>query len=439
MNIEKIKTAVDNINEEYLLDAAEYISGKDSDMKNKKEVNANEMTIIEGGKQSKSKLAKWLPVAAVFSFAVAGVALVGVLSGGHIASSPLASGGTDTETSEGIQISTDESSDGTGVEDILSSMEEKTEEELLWEKAVAEVDAQSNTRYISDGGYLFDDQLFTMGEEIGHVEYKGGMYTIKGDFYADCGKDIPENASVGYYVTINGVVQELFVDGKSIGTMFVHSNTKEELENGTAKGSLNVSFAPTISKTDEDKDELLVRLVTVKNPEFRVSSVFHSAKLNHMSETAALWKLDIGDTSVENVVEAKSFNYEVTDNDDPSSNQGARISGVNMSGLNIRVDGASVNLKTQLRTGEEERIYRYRMVYLVNGAPVTLSDGTPFIEIDVEPCKQYDFDVITIDNVQPYDTVEVIGFTMFEGDVSAYFDSTYMHHTLYPEDYVGMN
>lgn len=437
MNIEKVKTAVDNINEEYLLDAAELISGKDVNMKNKKEANVNEVTLVEAQeKKGMGKVAKWLSVAAVFSFIVAGVTLIGITANNNqIGTSGVAPLDSKVEASETEKPS---------IENVLSSIEEssveeKTEEELLWEKAVAEVDAQSKTRYISDGGYLFDDQLFTMGEEIGHVEYKGGMYTIKGDFYADCGKDIPENASVGYYVTINGVVQELFVDGKSIGTMFVHSNTKEELENGTAKGSLNVSFAPTISKTDEDKDELLVRLVTVKNPEFRVSSVFHSAKLNHMSEIAALWKLDIGDTSVENVVEAKSFNYEVTDNDDPSSNQGARISGVNMSGLNIRVDGASVNLKTQLRTGEEERIYRYRMVYLVNGAPVTLSDGTPFIEIDVEPCKQYDFDVITIDNVQPYDTVEVIGFTMFEGDVSAYFDSTYMHHTLYPEDYVGMN
>lgn len=432
MNIEKVKTAVDNINEEYLLDAAELISGKDVNMKNKKEANVNEVTLVEvQEKKSIGKVAKWLSVAAVFSFIVAGVTLIGITANNNqIGTSGVAPLDSKVESSETEKPS---------IENVISSVEEssvveKTEEELLWEKAVAEASAQSNTRYISDGGYLFDDQLFTMGEEIGHVEYKGGMYTIKGDFYADCGKDIPENASVGYYVTINGVVQELFVDGKSIGTMYVHSNTKEELENGTAKGSLNVSFAPTISKTDEDKDELLVRLVTVKNPEFRVDPAFSSAKLNHMSETTGLWKLDVGNTPIENVIEAKAVNYETTDNDEPSSNQGAEISGVNVSGLNIKIDGTSVKLNTQLRTGEEERIYRYRLVYLVNGAPVTLSDGTPFIEIDVEPCKQYDFDVITIDNVQPYDTVDVIGFTMFEGDVSAYFDSTYMHHTLYPED-----
>ncbi len=437
MNIEKVKTAVDNINEEYLLDAAELISGKDVNMKNKKEANVNEVTLVEvQEKKSIGKVAKWLSVAAVFSFIVAGVTLIGITANNNqIGTSGVAPLDSKVESSE---------TEKPAIENVLSSIEEssaeeKTEEELLWEKAVAEASAQSNTRYITNGGYLLDDQLFTMDEEIGHVEYKGGMYTIKGDFYADCGKDIPESASVGYYVTINGVVQELFMDGKSIGTMYVHSNTKEELENGTAKGSLNVSFAPTISKTDEDKDELLVRLVTVKNPEFRVVPAFSSAKLNHMSETTGLWKLDVSDTPIENVIEAKAVNYEKTDNDEPNSNQGARISGVNVSGLNIKIDGTSVKLNTQLRTGEEERIYRYRLVYLVNGAPVTLSDGTPFIEIDVEPCKQYDFDVITIDNVQPYDTVEVIGFTMFEGEVSAYFDSTFMHHTLYPEDYVGMN
>ncbi len=436
MNIEKVKTAVDNINEEYLLDAAELISGKDVNMKNKKEANVNEVTLVEvQEKKSIGKVAKWLSVAAVFSFIVAGVTLIGITANNNqIGTSGVAPLDSKVESSETEKPS---------IENVISSVEEssveeKTEEELLWEKAVAEASAQSNTRYISDGGYLFDDQLFTMGEEIGHVEYKGGMYTIKGDFYADCGKDIPENASVGYYVTINGVVQELFVDGKSIGTMYVHSNTKEELENGTAKGSLNVSFAPTISKTDEDKDELLVRLMIVKNPEFRVVPAFSSAQLNHMSETIGLWKLDVGNTPIENVIEAKAVNYETTDNDEPSSNQGARISGVNVSGLNIKIDGTSVKLNTQLRTGEEERIYRYRLVYLVNGAPVTLSDGTPFIEIDVEPCKQYDFDVITIDNVQPYDTVEVIGFTMFEGDVSAYFDSTFMHYTIYPEDFVAI-
>lgn len=436
MNIEKLKTAVDNINEEYLLDAAELISGKDTDMKNKKDVNVNEITLVEGQeKKGMSKVTKWLSVAAVFSFIVAGVALIGITAGNNqVGTSEVAPLESKVEASETEKPS---------IENVLSSyeessVEEKTEEELLWEKTVAEVTAQSETRYITSGGFAMDGQPFTMGEDLTHIDYKGGELTIKGDFIADCGKNIPENASVGYYVTINGVVQELFVDGKSIGTMYVHSNTKEELENGTAKGSLNVSFAPTISKTDKDKDELLVRLVTVKNPEFRVVPAFSSAKLNHMSVTTGLWKLDVSDTPIENVIEANAVNYEKTDNDEPNSNLGARISGVNVSGLNIKIDGTSVKLNTQLRTGEEERIYRYRLVYLVNGAPVTLSDGTPFIEIDVEPCKQYDFDVVTIDNVQPYDTVDVIGFTIFEGDVSAYFDSTFMHHTIYPEDFVAI-
>ncbi|MBQ8791121.1 MAG: hypothetical protein IJZ51_07410 [Ruminiclostridium sp.] len=434
MNIEKIKTAVDNINEEYLLDAAEYISGKDSDMKNKKAVNANEMTIIKGGKQSKSKLAKWLPVAAVFSFAVVGVALVGVLSGGHISSSPLASGGTDTETSEGIQISTDESSDGTGVEDILSSMEEKTDEGLLWEKATNETTASGNVHY--KGTYSIAGEVDPGDSSYKYVEYKGGKITIDADIFASFGEITPDKASVGYYVTINGVVQELYVGDESIGTTYIHRNNKEEIESDNAKGNFSISFTPTIAQSDKDMKEFNLCLVSIKSPDYRVSPYFASCGLNHVNHAVELWNLRTNDVAIENFADdtkLEAVNYEKTVIEASEINPGLELYDAKGGQDKIKCIGNSVSVKTVFSAGEYIGD-KYRMVYLVNGAPVTLSDGRDYLEIDVEPLIQYSFDAVTINGVQPYDTIEVIGFVCGGADVTDMYSSTFMHKIIVPED-----
>lgn len=433
MDIEKIKTAIDGIDEEYLLDAAEFISGKDAYMKNEKNINANEMTVVEGyEKKRMGKVTKWLSVAAVLCFIVAGVAVIGISAGNNqIGTNEIVPMGSKVEESE---------TERPDIEDVLTSMEEsseeeKTEEEILFEKTVAEVTAVNETRYIVDGNFRMAGQPFVMGEEIVDVEYEGGKITVSGDFHAECGKVIPENASVGYYITVNGVVQELFVGEESIGNMYIHSNKKEELENDLAKGSLKVSFVPTIGSTDKDMDELTVRLVTVRNPNFRVPENYADPKVNHISETAAVWKLDVGDAAIENVIETQTINYEKTAIDETAQYYGARLFDANGNEFDIKVEGTSVSLKAQLCALETKEAAKYRIVYLVNGVPTALADGTPYIEVDAEYGYQYDFDAVTIDGVQPYDTVEVIGFAEAE-DPMVLYPSTFMHHVLYPENFV---
>ena len=435
MDIEKIKTAVDNINEEYLLDAAEYISGKDMHMKNENNVNANDLTIVEGSeKKGMGKVTKWLSVAAVFCFIVAGVAVIGITSGNNQLGSqgitPL-----DSKVEESVpETSATENSQITSVEE--SSVVEKTEEELLWEKAVNETSASGKTHY--DGTYSIEGQVVP-ADSYRYVEYKGGKITIDVNILAEFGEIAPEEASVGYYVTINGVVQDLYVGEESIGKTYIHRNNKEEIESGNAKGEFSLSFTPTIAQSDKDMKEFNLCLVSIISPDYRVSPYYVSCGLNHINHTTALWKLHTNNVAIENYVdeaEVEAVNYEKKIINDPTGNIGSHLYDKNGGEYEIRCDGDSVSVKTQLRVGESEG-NKYRIVYLVNGVPVTLSDGRTYLEVDAEPCTQYDFDVVTINGIQPYDTIDVIEF-ICDDDVmtSIMYSSTFMHKTIVPEDYV---
>lgn len=430
MNIEKIKTAVDNINEEYLLDAAELISGKDVNMKNKKEANVNEMTLIEGGeKKGISKVTKWLSVAAVFSFIVAGVTLIGISANNNqLGTSGVAPLDSKVETSE---------TERPAIEEILTSFEEKTEEEILRDKQRDEVHAYSYSNFetkcsivgeIADKPSDFTKQL----------NYEGGKITINGNFDFRIGENlVPEKASFGYYVSINGVIQDLYVGDESIGKLFTHSNTKEEIVNGDAYGNFSISFTPTISEADKDKEELEICLVKVYNPHYEVTPYYMTSGLAHMNTVSGKWIF--GTENVENFVEetdSRFVNYEKIENETPNMNTGCQIFNVDGSPYEIKCDGNSVSVKTTFRSDAYDDNITYRILYLINGVPVTLSDGTPYIELTTEPCKEYIFDVVTIDGIEPYDTIEVIGFQCDGTREIPSVPDTFMNKTIVPADYV---
>ncbi len=437
MDINKIKNAIDNIDENYLFDAAELISGKDTDMKKEKNINVNaeDMVVVDDYKNKRvGKAAKWLSVAAVFCFIVAGVALIGINAGNNqVGTSEVTPLNSVTESSDVEESVTSVEESVTSVEE--SSVEEKTEEELLWEKAVNETSASGKTHY--QGNYSIEGQVVPE-DSYRYVEYKGGKITIDADIFATFGEIKPEEASVGYYVTINGVVQDLYIGDESIGKTYIHRNNKEEIESDNAKGNFSISFTPTIAQSDKDMKEFNLCLVSVRSPKYRISPYYVSCGLNHVNTTTALWKLHTNNVAIENYVdeaEVEAINYEKKTINDPTSNIGPRLYNKDGSEYEIRCDGDSVSVKTQFRVGENAGD-KYRLVYLVNGVPVTLSDGRNYLEVDVEPCTQYDFDVVTINGIQPYDTLEVIEFICDEAMGSEMYSSTFMHHTILPEDYV---
>ena len=435
MNIEKIKTAVDNINEEYLLDAAEFISGKDVNMKNKKEANVNEVTLVEvQEKKSIGKVAKWLSVAAVFSFIVAGVTLIGITANNNqIGTSGVAPLDSKVESSETEKPS---------IENVISRVEEssvveKTEEEILRDKQRDEVHAYSYSGFktkcsivgeIADKPSDFTKQL----------NYEGGKITINGNFDFRIGENlVPEKASFGYYVSINGVIQDLYVGDESIGKLFTHSNVKEEILNGDAYGKFSISFTPTISEADKDMEELEICLVHVKNPHYEVTPYYLSSGLAHINTVAGKWIF--GTENVENFVEEtdnRFVNYEKIENEEPNLNPGCQIFNVDGSPYEIKCDGTSVSVKTTFRSDAYDDNITYRILYLINGVPVTLSDGTPYIELTTEPCKEYIFDVVTIDGIEPYDTIDVIEFQCDGTREIPSVSDTFINKTIVPADYV---
>ena len=436
MDINKIKNAIDNIDENYLFDAAELISGKDTDMKKEKNINVNaeDMVVVDDYKNKRvGKAAKWLSVAAVFCFIVAGVALIGINAGNNqVGTSEVAPLNSVTEESV-PETSATENSQITSIEE--SSVEEKTEEELLWEKAVNETSASGKTQY--HGNYSIDGEVVPE-DSCNYVEYKGGKITIDADIFATFGEIKPEEASVGYYVTINGVVQDLYIGDESIGKTYIHRNNKEEIESGKAKGKFSLSFTPTIVQADKDLKEFNLCLVSVRSPKYRISPYYVSCGLNHVNMTTALWKLHTNNVAIENYVDevqGEAINFEKKTINDPNSDIGPSLYDKNGSQYEIKCDGDSVSVKTKFRVGENAGD-KYRLVYLVNGVPVTLSDGRNYLEVDVEPCTQYDFDAVTINGVQPYDTLEVIEFICDEAMGAEMYSSTFMHHTIFPEDYV---
>ncbi len=440
MDINKIKTAIDNIDENYLLDAAELISGKDTDMKKEKNVNINadDMIVVENHKSKPmGKVTKWLSVAAVFCFIVAGITLIGITSGNNQVSTsevtPLESNAPVTESQDSI-LSVPARPN---VDDPITSKDEHRVDE--WEKAMNEVSALHLASF--DLECKIEGQQVVENDNIRYIDYKGGEITLKSDISISFrNKDkIPEKVSVGYYVVINGVVQDLYVDGKSIGKTYIHNFGDGKIETMSVSDDFSFSFTPKISAEDKDKKEFNIMLVEIRNPHFRVSPFYIASATSHGNITKFGWKLRTDNASIENVVEesdGRFVNYEKTVNDNPDRDHGAKITNADGSPYEIRCNGNSVSLQTTLRTDESDKNKKYRILYLVNGIPVTLADGTPYIEIDVEPLSEYTFDTVTIDGVKPYDTVSVIEFICDEDNRDLLHPSAIFPTTVVPEDYV---
>lgn len=399
MDNETIKTALDNINEDYLLDAADCISEKSAVTKRVDSINAEDMTVVENYHSKPiSKGIKWLSVAAVFAFAVVGVAVAGTLSGRQISVQ-----GDMSSVVEGVG-----GSFRPNVDDPITSEDEQRVTEQ--EKARNEVSALVNTTY--DGTFTLNGQKFIPGDDSTiYVEYTGGKLTIDGKVLAQIQGETPEKTSVGYYVAINGVVQELYVNDESIGKVLILED--EQIESD----KFSISFTPTISEADKDMKELNMCLVQIRNPHLRVSPYYVTAGVSHNNKHDACWKLKIDNVSIENYEQAVSDGYISYEKKqvNTENNMGARI-------YNGEVfceesdDGYSVSVKTSFCTNESEGNVKYRLVYLINGIPTAFADGTPYIEIDTEPCTQYIFDAVTIDGINPYDTIDVISFYC-EGEV----------------------
>ena len=411
MDINKIKTAMDNIDEKYLLDAAEHISEKDISDKNN--VNADELTILKTtDKKSAGKITKWLSVAAAFVFVVAIVAVVAVVNGN--------------------QIKTDDTNlQRPNVEDIITDYDEYKVSQ--WEKAQFETDKLHTTDY--NGEYKIDGEY--RENKTNHINYNGGEITIDIDLSTRLSTLELNRASVGFYVTINGVVQELTLDGEDIGQTALRYYTKEDMNHQYINDDFSISFTPTISEADKDKEDIRINLVLIRNPHLRVSPYYVTCASSHANCTVMSWKLH-SDKPVENTVEesqGRFVSYKKTENE-PLITRGFSLTGTdeNKQVIKIEEDG-SVNLYPRLSTYDEDGNNTYRIVFFVNGIPTVLADGSRYIEVATEPGCTYDFDMVKINGVKDYDTIDAITFVCDGTNSNIICGNSYFAYTIFPSDY----
>ncbi len=410
MDSEKIKTAVDGIDEKYLLDAAEHIS--ETGISNKSIINADELVVLKTqDKKSMSKITKWFSAAAVFVLVVAIVAVVAVISGN--------------------QIKTDDNAaQRPNIDDIITDFDEYRVNE--WEKARTETDALHTTNY--KGSYEVNGEY--QKNNITHIDYSGGEITIDIDVTTILSTVELERGSVGFYVAINGVVQELTLDGENIGQTVLRYYSNADKKYKYIQDSFSISFTPTISEADKDKEDIRINLVLIRNPHLRVSPFYVTCASSHANSTVKEWKLH-SDKPIENQIkesEGRFVNYEKVQKDVHTAG-GVSFTGADKASC-IKLTDGGVNIYPTLSTYNNAGNATYRIVFFVNGIPTVLSDGRRYIEVATEEGCTYNFDMVRINGVKDYDTIDAIAFLCDGSGSNCVSAHSYFADTIFPSDYV---
>ncbi|MBP3921783.1 MAG: hypothetical protein J6D27_02340 [Ruminiclostridium sp.] len=257
-------------------------------------------------------------------------------------------------------------------------------------------------------------------ENPAYIDYNGGKVRFNFEMKQSLNaKIIPDAISFGWYITVNGVLQNITVNGKEQGEIYIHRLVKGvDYNSSDASYSLDFEFEPVIAEADKGKNKLEISLVQISNPDFRVDPIYPECSNLHANVVFATRILNVNtELKVKDIKKSETqYTEELMTVDvlkkhpeivfNLNSGSKAEIIDEDRSEQVIRADkNGEVKLGAVISGNKNEKI---RLLFLVNGIPTKLSDGSEYIEIDVRSGYLYEIKPDKILNVKPYDSIDIL-------------------------------
>ena len=244
-----------------------------------------------------------------------------------------------------------------------------------------------------------------------YIDYFGGKIkismTIDKQMKAD---EIPYALSDGWYITLNGVLQNISVNGKEPCEVYVHHLAKgEDYFDDSVTYSMEIEFEPVRAEADKDKEQLELSIVKISNPDFKVDPAYPLCYDLHSNTIIATRILNVNSDIKTKEIKKSDFSYtEEFLMGGSYGNEGfsANITDESQSNQSIEAnENGEIKLGVVVGGKGYEKL---RLLFLVNGIPSKLSDGSDYIEIDAKEGYIYTISPDRILNIKLYDTVNVL-------------------------------
>ena len=257
-------------------------------------------------------------------------------------------------------------------------------------------------------------------ENPAYIDYNGGKIrfslTINKKLNS---KELPDAISEGWYITVNGILQNITVNGEEQGEIYIHRQVKDvDYLLNNASYILDFEFEPVIAEADKDKKQLELSLVQISNPDFKVDPIYPSCANLHANVVLSTrilnvnTELQIKDTKkseiqyTEELITIDVMNKHPEIGLNINSGFKAEIIDENNSDRQIRADEkGEIKLGAVISGNGEEKL---RLLFLVNGIPTKLYDGSDYIEINARTGYLYEIKPDKILDVKPYDSIDIL-------------------------------
>lgn len=263
-------------------------------------------------------------------------------------------------------------------------------------------------------------------------------------------KELPSVLSDGWYVTLNGVLQNISVNGKEQGEVYIHRLVKDkDYSTRNTSYSLEIEFEPIIAESDKNENQLELSLVKIEHPDFEVNTVYPECRDLHSNVVIVTRIVNVNSEIKTKDVKKSDFSYteelltkEIKDKY-PTLNESfydgeefsAKIIDENSTNRSIEVnEKGEIKLGAVVAGKGHEKL---RLLFLVNGIPSKLSDGSEYIEIDAREGYLYSIKPDKILDVELYDSVNVFVTHCPDERKNIYLSMANYPPVLLPYNYYG--
>ncbi len=329
-----------------------------------------------------------------------------------------------------------------------SVLESKNEEPFLSEEKQSVADKVSRLNLT---GGSFDIKIDKENKnDKKYIDYSEGKIkinlTVNTKFNAD---ELPPSFSHGWYVTLNGVLQNISVNGEEESEIYIHRLVKDKDYSGKRPSyNIEIEFEPVVAEEDKDKTQLGLSIVQISNPDFRVDPVYPICANLHSNIVISTRILNV--SSELKTKEMKKSDFTCTEELVTEEIKG-RYPSLNESFYDketpsVRVIGKYTDASIEADENGEIEFGaivsgngRLRLLFLVNGIPSKLSDGSDYIEIDAKRGYLYTIKTDKLLNVDLYDTVNILVMNSPDDGENTYFTRANFPDVIFPYNYTVHN
>ncbi|MBQ8171210.1 MAG: hypothetical protein IJZ95_04375, partial [Oscillospiraceae bacterium] len=275
----------------------------------------------------------------------------------------------------------------------VETVEEKSEKEMAMEYA------ESLSKFLMQ-------PVVTIENSEDHIfDYNGGSIdiTFKPN-YKSTADVLPEYITLGVAVTLNGIYQDISVNGSENTQMYIQ---EYHLNNGSYENpTLSITFDPVIAEEDKEQKSISLSVITTDQPHYVVDPIYPTSGMMHSSITVDSFicnvKSPISDYSSTDI--GTGFTEELVTDAVKKKYAGIRSEG-NYDFVTTTVFDDQMNPNIYITESGKaeagilltpEKGGKYRVYFQVNGRPAKLADGTDCIEVDTRPGYVYCLDPVEL-------------------------------------------